>query len=262
MNIQIFDKHFKSLNPHHKSKSLTSDFITKSSFCAICTPKEALELRNQMIHQAMEIYTKQTGKEFLARNFEWVGVVKLESKNTMADLKKLALHFNQTYGFQCYQIAIHKDEGYFDKKEKIINHYAYLEFITLDKQTGKNNFRKIFHTPKMRREIQIQVAEILRIANKRGKIECFEFKNYTQIQEQESNKITKLKADYEKEIAHLKSMLELEELESNYFFDESIALFKEKEQILKQHLEYKEKELLRLKAVQKAIADIKAKDKE
>lgn len=57
-------------------------------------------------------------------------------------------------------------------------------------------------------------------------------------------------------------MLELEELESNYFFDESIALFKEKEQILKQHLEYKKKELLRLKAVQKAIADIKAKDKE
>lgn len=56
----------------------------------------------------------------------------------MNDLKKLAQHFSDKYGFQCYQIVIHRDEGHInDDVEKEINHHAHLEFITLDKETGK-----------------------------------------------------------------------------------------------------------------------------
>ncbi|EAJ2428011.1 TPA: mobilization protein, partial [Campylobacter upsaliensis] len=82
----------------------------------------------------------------------------------MQDLEKLASHFNEKYGFQCYQIAIHRDEGHINEQgEKIINHHAHLEFITLDKETGKNNYRRELITPKVLREIQSEVAEILQM---------------------------------------------------------------------------------------------------
>ncbi|WP_270976233.1 hypothetical protein [Campylobacter helveticus] len=45
--------------------------------------------------------------------------------------------------------------------ENIINHHAHMEFITLDKQIGKNNYRRELITPKVLREIQTEIAEIL-----------------------------------------------------------------------------------------------------
>ncbi|EDP5291990.1 mobilization protein, partial [Campylobacter jejuni] len=61
----------------------------------------------------------------------------------MNDLENLSKHFQEKYGFQCYQIAIHRDEGHINEQgEKIINHHAHMEFVTLDKETGKNNFRR------------------------------------------------------------------------------------------------------------------------
>ncbi|RVZ19526.1 mobilization protein, partial [Helicobacter pylori] len=48
----------------------------------------------------------------------------------MSDLEKLAEHFEIKYGFQCYQIAIHRDEGYMDENNQPhINHHAHMEFI-------------------------------------------------------------------------------------------------------------------------------------
>ena len=79
----------------------------------------------------------------------------------MNDLKKLAQHFSDKYGFQCYQIVIHRDEGHInDDGEKEINHHAHLELITLDKETGKQRWN---FTPKKLRELQTEVAEILQM---------------------------------------------------------------------------------------------------
>lgn len=44
-------------------------------------------------------------------------VVNLDEHHTMKDVEKLAAHFNQKYGWQCYQIAIHRDEGHLVSKE-------------------------------------------------------------------------------------------------------------------------------------------------
>ena len=80
----------------------------------------------------------------------------------MDDLKRLAQHFSDEYGFQCYQIAIHRDEGHIDEDGKEqINHHAHLEFITLDKNTGINRQREL--TPKKLRELQSEVSQILQI---------------------------------------------------------------------------------------------------
>lgn len=46
----------------------------------------------------------------------------------MQDLEKLSKYLQEKYGFQCYQIAIHRDEGYIDAEngKKHINHHAHM----------------------------------------------------------------------------------------------------------------------------------------
>ncbi|MGL2616997.1 hypothetical protein ACQJ5W_07755, partial [Helicobacter pylori] len=78
----------------------------------------------------------------------------------MSDLEKLAEHFEIKYGFQCYQIAIHRDEGYMDENNQPhTNHHAHMEFITLDKNTGKNRQREV--RSNQLRKIQTEIAQIL-----------------------------------------------------------------------------------------------------
>ncbi|WP_285693253.1 hypothetical protein, partial [Helicobacter ailurogastricus] len=76
------------------------------------------------------------------------------------DLERLADHFKNKYGFQCYQIAIHRDEGHIDDAgREQINQHAHLEFITLDEKTGRSLYRKI--NKGALRQIQTEVADIL-----------------------------------------------------------------------------------------------------
>ncbi|WP_240811441.1 hypothetical protein [Campylobacter helveticus] len=74
---------------------------------------EALELKNKIIAEAKEAYEKNKkpkAPSFKAKSYEWSLVVNLKPESTMQDLEKLAQHFSDKYGFQCYQIAIHRDE--------------------------------------------------------------------------------------------------------------------------------------------------------
>ena len=124
----------------------------------------ARDLKNKIISQAIENYNKNKAPKapkFKAKNYEWSAVVNIKPETTMDDLKKLAQHLNKKYGFQCYQITIHRDEGHInDDGEKEINHHAHLELITLDKETGKQRWN---FTPKKLRELQTEVAEILQM---------------------------------------------------------------------------------------------------
>ncbi|HEF9798490.1 TPA: mobilization protein [Campylobacter coli] len=126
---------------------------------------EALELKNKIVSEAKEAYEKNKSPKapkFKAKSYEWSLVVNIKPDTSMNDLKNLSKHFQEKYSFQCYQIAIHRDEGHFNEQgEKLINHHAHMEFITLDKETGKNNFRREKISPKVLREIQTEIAEIL-----------------------------------------------------------------------------------------------------
>lgn len=125
---------------------------------------DAVALREKMINEAKERYKQHTGQKFQAKSYLWSAVVNLKPNSTMQDLEKLTAHINKKYGFQCYQIAIHKDEGHIDKGEKKHNYHAHLEFVTLDKQTGRNRQRDL--RPRQMSELQSEVAQILQI--KRG----------------------------------------------------------------------------------------------
>lgn len=165
---------------------------------------EALKLKEQIIENAKEAYIKNTKQKFQAKSYEWSAVVNIKSDTNMQDLERLAEHFEKKYGFQCYQIAIHRDEGYIENGEKHINHHAHLEFITLDKNTGKNMYRRELISPKILRQIQTEVAEILQMergVDKRiSKRERIEPRRYAQMKEAERKEQAKLKAEYKQEL--------------------------------------------------------------
>lgn len=66
-------------------------------------------------------------------------VVVIEDITTMDDLKKLAKRFNDRFGIDVFQIAIHKDEGYKKSKDGIkLNLHAHLVADWTDHESGKS----------------------------------------------------------------------------------------------------------------------------
>ena len=66
-------------------------------------------------------------------------VVVIEDTTTMDDLKKLAKRFNDRFGIDVFQIAIHKDEGYSKGKDGLkLNLHAHLVADWTDHQSGKS----------------------------------------------------------------------------------------------------------------------------
>lgn len=165
---QISSINFKksiAINTAHNDRTLAPSYLISDRGVECDRPDEqARELKEQIIAQAKETYTSRTGQRFQAKTYEWSAVCNIKPDTTMDDLKRLAQHFSDEYGFQCYQIAIHRDEGHIDEDGKEqINHHAHLEFITLDKNTGVNCFKmRDFPKSKMR-EIQSKVSQILQM---------------------------------------------------------------------------------------------------
>lgn len=124
--------------------------------------KQALELNQQIIHNAKKVYTERTKQKLQARSYRWSAVVNIKSTTTMRELEKLAEHFQTKYGFQCYQIAIHRNEGHIDEHgQPHLNHHAHLEFITLNKDNGKNMMRRAVLKAEHFRQMQTETAKIL-----------------------------------------------------------------------------------------------------
>lgn len=66
-------------------------------------------------------------------------VVVIKDTTTMDDLKKLAKRFNDRFGIDVFQIAIHKDEGYKKSKDGIkLNLHAHLVADWTDHESGKS----------------------------------------------------------------------------------------------------------------------------
>ena len=201
-------KKSNAIQTRHNDRDLPPNYLISDTGCEVNrTHKEALKLRNKIIENAINAYNKNKSLKapnFKAKSYEWSAVVNIKQDTTMQDLEKLAEHFEKKYGFQCYQIAIHRDEGHInDDNEKVINHHAHLEFITLDKNTGKNMYRRELISPKILRQIQTEVAEILNMQrgqDKRiSKRERVEPRKYAQLKEQEKKAQRELKAELEQE---------------------------------------------------------------
>ncbi|MGL2719226.1 hypothetical protein ACQJ8C_07490 [Helicobacter pylori] len=159
--------HFKPTNniqEQHNDRTLSPSYLIPQEFRGQNEvnrhSKQAMILKNQIIENAINTYENTYKQSFKAKSYQWSLVVNTKETTTMSDLEKLAEHFEIKYGFQCYQIAIHRDEGYMDENNQPhINHHAHMEFITLDKNTGKNRQRDM-RTNQLR-QIQTEIAQIL-----------------------------------------------------------------------------------------------------
>lgn len=162
---------------------------------------EAKKIKEKIISEAIAAYEKNKSPKapkFKAKNYEWSAICNIKETTTMQDLEKLAKHFENKYGFQCYQIAIHRDEGHINEQgEKVINHHAHLEFITLDKEKGKQVFKMRDFPPSKMREIQTEVAEILQMQRGQDKrisgAKRVEPRIYAKMKEEEKQAIKELK---------------------------------------------------------------------
>ncbi|WP_205595927.1 hypothetical protein [Helicobacter felis] len=154
-----------NIQPYHNDRSIKPYYVFKSGGLGVeCnrSGQEALALRDSIVSKATQDYKKHVGQSFQAKSYLWSAVVNIKPDTTMQDLERLATHFNTKYGFQCYQIAIHRDEGHIDDDGKEqINQHAHLEFVTLDSVTGKNRYQRRKITPNVLSQIQTETADIL-----------------------------------------------------------------------------------------------------
>ncbi|GMB92217.1 hypothetical protein [Helicobacter ailurogastricus] len=149
----------------HNDRTIRAHYFLKSGGLGIeCnrSAQEAMALRDSLIEQAKANYKRCFNQSFKATRFVWSAVANIKPETTMQDLERLADHFKTKYGFQCFQIAIHRDEGHIDDEGKEqINHHAHLEFVTLDEKTGKSLFRKEHISNKVLSQMQTETADIL-----------------------------------------------------------------------------------------------------
>lgn len=202
-----FKKSF-AINAEHNDRTLPPSYLIDNEKGAECdrNAEQARELKGQIIAQAKETYTSRTGQRFQAKTYEWSAVCNIKPDTTMDDLKQIAQHFNDKYGFQCYQIAIHRDEGHIDEDgKKQINHHAHLEFVTLDKNTGINRQREL--TPQKLRELQSEVSQILQmqrgIDKRISKAERIEPRKYAKQKETEKKTTKQAINDLNKQIREI-----------------------------------------------------------
>ena len=234
---QISSINFKKsipINTEHNDRTLAPNYLIDKKKGAECnhSAEKARELKNQIIDEAKETYQNQVKQKFQAKSFEWSAVVNIKPDTTMQDLENLAKHFNDKYGFQCYQIAIHRDEGHKNTKGEIeINQHAHMEFITLDKETGKQNFKMRDFSKQKMREIQTEVAEILQMERGKDKrltgAKRIEPRKYAQLKEQEKVAIKETKIKVAKQIKELKTELEAEILSKKEIKEQFEAFRKE-----------------------------------
>lgn len=234
---QISSINFKKsipINTEHNDRTLAPNYLIDKEKGAECNrnAEKARELKNQIINEAKETYQNQVKQKFQAKSFEWSAVVNIKPDTTMQDLENLAKHFNDKYGFQCYQIAIHRDEGHKNTQGEIeINQHAHMEFITLDKETGKQNFKMRDFSKQKMREIQTEVAEILQMERGKDKrltgAKRIEPRKYAQLKEQEKAAIKETKIKVAKQIKELKTELEAEILSKKEIKEQFEAFRKE-----------------------------------
>ena len=234
---QISSINFKksiAINTEHNDRTLAPSYLIDTEKGAECNlnAEQARALKNQIIKEAIQKYTENTRQKFQAKSFEWSAVVNIKPDTTMQDLENLAKHFNDKYGFQCYQIAIHRDEGHKDENgEKQINQHAHMEFITLDRETGKQNFKMRDFSKQKMREIQTEVAEILQMERGKDKrltgAKRIEPRKYAQLKEQEKAAIKETKIKVANQIKELKTELEAEILSKKEIKEQFEAFRKE-----------------------------------
>lgn len=177
MKTSINFKGAKSDSEAHNFRKKTFDYIRKD-----LTAKNEYwseEKLSDRLHK-IESYCKEKSGRKLQKNAMAIreAVVLIKEDTTMQDLHQLSKRLEKELQIKIFQIAIHKDEGHFDKeaKEWKPNYHAHLVADWQDLQTGKTLKHQSFHYSKMQ-DITAECLGMERgIEGSNGRLEAIEFK--------------------------------------------------------------------------------------
>lgn len=150
MKTSINFKAVKSDSETHNFRKKTFDYIRKE-----LTAKNEYWQQEKISDRVskIEAYCKQKSGRKLQSNAIPIreAVVVIKEDTTMKDLHDLSKKLEQELGIRIFQIAIHKDEGHWDKeaKEWKPNLHAHLVADWQDQKTGKTLKHQSFHYSKM-----------------------------------------------------------------------------------------------------------------
>ncbi|TQM22993.1 MULTISPECIES: hypothetical protein [Chryseobacterium] len=190
-------KAVKTGSEAHNLRRKTFDYIKKD-----LTGKNEYWVENKIPDRlkSIEAYCKEKSGRKLQKNALPIreAVVVIKENTTMQDLHKLSKRLEEELRIRIFQIAIHRDEGHYDKdsKEWKPNYHAHLVADWQDLETGKTLKHQSFHYSKMQ-DITAECLEMDRgVSGSKVRLEAIEFK--IQKKEEEllllNNRITEIKA--------------------------------------------------------------------
>ena len=177
MKTSINFKVAKSDSEIHNFRKKSFDYIRKD-----LTHKNEYWMEQKIADRLLKIesYCKEKSGRKLQKNAMPVreAVVVIKENTTMQDLHNLSKRLEEELNIRIFQIAIHKDEGHYDKdtKEWKPNYHAHLVADWQDLQTGKTLKHQSFHYSKMQ-DLAAECLEMERgISGSLARLEAVEFK--------------------------------------------------------------------------------------
>ncbi len=177
MKTSINFKVAKSDSEIHNFRKKSFDYIRKD-----LTHKNEYWMEQKIAVRLLKIesYCKEKSGRKLQKNAMPIreAVVVIKENTTMQDLHNLSKRLEEELKIRVFQIAIHKDEGHFDKdtKEWKPNYHAHLVADWQDLETGKTLKHQSFHYSKMQ-DLAAECLEMERgVSGSLARLEAVEFK--------------------------------------------------------------------------------------
>ena len=177
MKTSINFKVAKSDSEIHNFRKKSFDYIRKD-----LTHKNEYWMEQKIADRLLKIesYCKEKSGRKLQKNAMPIreAVVVIKENTTMQDLQNLSKKLEEELNIRIFQIAIHKDEGHYDKdtKEWKPNYHAHLVADWQDLQTGKTLKHQSFHYSKMQ-DLAAECLEMERgVSGSLTRLEAVEFK--------------------------------------------------------------------------------------
>ena len=177
MKTSINFKVAKSDSEIHNFRKKSFDYIRKD-----LTPKNEYWMEQKIADRLLKIesYCKEKSGRKLQKNAMPVreAVVVIKENTTMQDLHNLSKRLEEELKIRVFQIAIHKDEGHYDKdtKEWKPNYHAHFVADWQDLETGKTLKHQSFHYSKMQ-DLAAECLEMERgVSGSLARLEAVEFK--------------------------------------------------------------------------------------
>lgn len=134
----------------HNDRTISPDYLLPVEHCLEneCdrSAVEAQKMLEDLFENAKENYSKTYGQKFQTKfeNAHWEAVINLNKEHTIKDVERLVREIEKETGFTAVQISIHRDEGRLNEKtgHPIYNLHAHVNFSTLDKETGRQLYRR------------------------------------------------------------------------------------------------------------------------